>query len=97
MRALSVVVEAACRPLRIKPPIYPRRVEFFAHDYAFDISKAERRLGYSPKVDMDEGIDRTIAAYRDEGAAGLKEFSVRRTADARASATDGQGGNVGWR
>ncbi len=67
VRALSVLVEAACRPLGIQPPIYPRRVDFYAHDYDFDIGKAERILGYRPKVDMDEGISRTVAAYRQAG------------------------------
>ena len=67
MRLLSAVVEAVCRPLGIQPPIYPRRVDFYAHDYEFDISKAERVLGHRPRIDIDEGIELTIAAYRQEG------------------------------
>ena len=67
VRALSVLVEAVCRPLGVQPPIYPRRVDFYAHDYEFDIGKAERMLGYRPRVDMDEGISRTVAAYRQAG------------------------------
>jgi nucleoside-diphosphate-sugar epimerase len=39
VRALSVAVEAVCRPLGVQPPIYPRRVDFYAHDYEFDIGK----------------------------------------------------------
>ena len=67
VRALSVLVEAVCRPLRVQPPIYPRRVDFYAHDYEFDIGKAARLLGYRPKVDMDEGIEKTVTAYRQAG------------------------------
>lgn len=63
----SAAVELVCRPLRIQPPIYPRRVDFYAHDYEFDTSKARTALGYRPAVDIPEGIRRTIASYRDEG------------------------------
>ncbi|HEU4334162.1 MAG TPA: NAD-dependent epimerase/dehydratase family protein, partial [Candidatus Eisenbacteria bacterium] len=63
----SAVIEALCRPLKIQPPIYPRRVHFYAHDYAFDISKARATLGFDPRVDVPEGVRRTIAAYRSEG------------------------------
>lgn len=68
VRWLSAMVELACRPLGVQPPIYPRRVEFYAHDYAFDTSKARATLGFEPKVNVAEGVRRTIAAYRKEGA-----------------------------
>lgn len=67
VRALSVLVEAVCQPLGVQPPIYPRRVDFYAHDYEFDIGKAERMLGWRPTTDMDEGISRTVSAYRQAG------------------------------
>jgi nucleoside-diphosphate-sugar epimerase len=63
----SVLVEGACRPLRIQPPIYPRRVNFYAHDYEFDTAKARAALGFRPRVDVGEGVLRTIEAYRAEG------------------------------
>lgn len=63
----SAAVEAICRPLRIQPPIYRRRVDFYAHDYEFDISRARTQLGFLPRVDVAEGVARTIAAYRTEG------------------------------
>lgn len=63
----SAVVEALCRPFHVQPPIYPRRVNFYAHDYAFDTSKARRLLGYAPRVDVPDGVVRTIEAYRAEG------------------------------
>ena len=67
VHAAAVVCEWACRPLGIAPPLYPRRVEFFAHDRAFDISKARRLLGYEPRVDLEEGLARTAAWYREQG------------------------------
>ncbi len=43
--AAGAVCEAVCVPLRVKPPLFRRRVDFFTHDRAFDISKARRTLG----------------------------------------------------
>jgi nucleoside-diphosphate-sugar epimerase len=64
---LSWVIEAACRPFGIQPPIYPRRVDFYAHDYDFDTAKARKYLGWTPRVGLAEGVRRTIAAYRERG------------------------------
>jgi nucleoside-diphosphate-sugar epimerase len=53
--------EALCVPLRIEPPLYRRRVDFYTKSRAFDISRARNELGYEPIVDLPEGIRRTIA------------------------------------
>lgn len=65
--AASVVCEALCKPMGVSPPLYPRRVEFFKKDRAFSIEKARRMLGYEPAVDLDEGLARTAAWYRETG------------------------------
>jgi nucleoside-diphosphate-sugar epimerase len=65
--AAGAVCEALCRPLRIQPPIYRRRVDFFLKNRAFDISKARRVLGYNPRVDLREGLARTADWYRMQG------------------------------
>ena len=65
--AASVLCDAICRPLGISPPLYPRRVEFFSKSRAFSIEKAQRMLGYAPKVGLREGLARTAAWYRQEG------------------------------
>lgn len=59
--------EAVCVPLGIEPPLHRRRVEFWVKSRAFSIEKARRVLGYVPRVDPDEGIARTAAAYREAG------------------------------
>jgi nucleoside-diphosphate-sugar epimerase len=64
---LGSVVETICVPLRIDPPIYRRRVDFFTKSRSFKIDKAERMLVYQPKVSVDEGLSRTFEWYRDEG------------------------------
>lgn len=63
----SVVCEKLCKLIGVSPPLFPRRVEFFEKDRAFDISKARRLLGYDPRVDLDEGLRRTAAWYREQG------------------------------
>lgn len=61
------VCEALCVPLGIDPPLHRRRVDFWTKSRAFSIEKARRLLGYSPKVDLDEGLSRTVAWYRQAG------------------------------
>ncbi len=63
----GALCEFVCRPFRINPPVYRRRVDFFIKDRAFDITKAKRVLGYRPKIDLRTGIDRTARWYIEEG------------------------------
>jgi len=59
--------EAVCVPLRVEPPIYRRRVDFFTKSRAFDISRARAELGYAPKVTLREGVRRSLEWYRLKG------------------------------
>ncbi|HHO48758.1 MAG TPA: NAD-dependent epimerase/dehydratase family protein [Desulfobacteraceae bacterium] len=61
------VCEKVCKPFHIKPPIFPRRVDWYRQNRAFDISKAKRDLGYAPTITLDEGLKRTAAWYKAEG------------------------------
>ena len=61
--ATAVVSDKLSRPLGVIPPLYPRRMDFFSKDRAFDISKARRLLGYEPTVELAEGICRTAEWY----------------------------------
>ncbi len=63
----GLACEAICVPLRIEPPLYRRRVDFYTKSRAFDITRARTELGYRPQVDLREGIRRTIAWYRAQG------------------------------
>ncbi len=64
---LARVVESLCVALRVEPPLHERRVRFFKNNRAFTIEKARRVLGYEPRVDLDEGMRRTVAWYREKG------------------------------
>ncbi len=59
--------EKICKPLRISPPIFPRRVDWFRQNRAFSIERAKRDLGYDPKIKLDEGLKRTYEWYKAEG------------------------------
>jgi nucleoside-diphosphate-sugar epimerase len=61
------VCEQICKPFGVTPPIFPRRVDWYRHNRAFDIRKAKRDLGYKPLVSLTEGLARTAAWYRAEG------------------------------
>jgi dihydroflavonol-4-reductase len=65
--AAGAVLELLFKPLGKQPPLHRRSVHFFTHDRWFDISKARRVLGYSPKVSLREGMERTARWYRDQG------------------------------
>jgi nucleoside-diphosphate-sugar epimerase len=58
------ICKAVCPLLGLEPPLYPRRLDFFRKDRAFDSTKAKTMLGYEPKVWLREGIARTVAWYR---------------------------------
>ena len=63
----GAVCEALCAPFGIEPPIYRRRVDFFTKSRAFDISRARTELGYEPRIDLRQGIRRTLLWYRQHG------------------------------
>jgi dihydroflavonol-4-reductase len=65
--SLGFLCEKICVPLRVEPPIYRRRVDFFTQNHAFDITKAKQDLGYSPKVEPQEGIHLTTEWYKLHG------------------------------
>lgn len=59
--------EKICKPFRISPPIFPRRVDWYRQNRAFRIDKARNELGYEPRVGLDEGLRHTAEWYIEEG------------------------------
>ncbi|HET7292487.1 MAG TPA: NAD-dependent epimerase/dehydratase family protein, partial [Vicinamibacteria bacterium] len=59
--------EALFVPLGLEPPLHRRRVDFWTKNRSFSIEKARRLLGYEPQVDVEEGVARTVSAYREAG------------------------------
>lgn len=62
----GVLCEMICVPLRVEPPLYRRRVDFYTKSRAFDTKRARTELGFAPKVDLEEGIHRTADWYRQQ-------------------------------
>ena len=67
MLGLGTLFERVCRPLGIDPPIYRRRIEFFVNNRSYDTAKATARLGFTPKISLDDGLARTASWYREQG------------------------------
>jgi nucleoside-diphosphate-sugar epimerase len=63
----GLLMEIICKPLRLSPPLYRRRVNFFRMMRDFDISKARRELGFQPKVDLFRGAQLTMEWYHRKG------------------------------
>src|SRR5262249_54629402 len=65
--AASATVEFACKPFKISPPIFRRRVAWFKANRAYSIERAKTELGYVPAIGLEEGLRRTAAWYRQQG------------------------------
>ncbi|MCK4596587.1 oxidoreductase, partial [bacterium] len=63
----SALCEFLCRPMGINPPLHRRRIDFFRKSRSFDISRAQRELGFRPKTDLKTGMKLTAAWYRERG------------------------------
>jgi nucleoside-diphosphate-sugar epimerase len=63
----AAACEGVCRPLGLEPPLFRRRAEWFRQTRAFTVEKAQRELGFEPRVPLAEGLRRTAAWYREHG------------------------------
>lgn len=63
----AALCEDLCRPLGVEPPLHRRRLDFFLKQRAFEIDKARRELKWEPRVELEEGVSRTLAWYRSAG------------------------------
>jgi nucleoside-diphosphate-sugar epimerase len=63
----GLICEIVCVPLRVEPPLFRRRVDFYTKSRAFDTTRARTELGFNPQVSLKEGIHRTAAWYRGQG------------------------------
>lgn len=61
----SDIFEWFGKKFHFEPPIFRRRIEFFVKNRAFNISSAVEDLGFKPEVELEEGLKKTVAWYRD--------------------------------
>lgn len=59
--------EIVCKPFKINPPLFRRRVHWFQNNRAYHITKAQTELGYQPAIPLEEGLRRTAVWYREKG------------------------------
>ncbi|MFU8780934.1 MAG: NAD-dependent epimerase/dehydratase family protein, partial [Kiritimatiellia bacterium] len=64
---LADICEWLCKPLKIEPPIYRRRVAFYSKDRDFTVDKMRRILGYTPLHSNEQGITETADWYVKKG------------------------------
>jgi nucleoside-diphosphate-sugar epimerase len=64
---IAFACEMVCKPLRLNPPIFRRRIDWFRQVRAFSIEKAKKELGYIPRVSTEEGLRRTVKWYQEHG------------------------------
>jgi nucleoside-diphosphate-sugar epimerase len=51
------------------------RVQLFLQDYRFDLTRARTELGYSPRISIEEMLQRTLDSYRQQGVLPLRAQS----------------------
>jgi nucleoside-diphosphate-sugar epimerase len=62
--AAATAVELGSAALHVSPPIFRRRADWYRQNRAFDIGKAQRELGYDPRVGLEAGLESTAAWYK---------------------------------
>ncbi|WP_224241405.1 NAD-dependent epimerase/dehydratase family protein [Hyalangium gracile] len=69
-RTVAAGLEALYRlvPALGEPPLTRYTVSLVGVNQTLDITAARRELGYAPRVSLDEGLARTLAAFREEHA-----------------------------
>jgi nucleoside-diphosphate-sugar epimerase len=67
MRALAALTEDVCAVLKVAPPLYRRRLDFYTVDVKYDISKAREVLQWTPQIGLDAGLRMSADWYRQQG------------------------------
>jgi len=67
MQWLGTLCEWVCTPLRLSPPIYRRRVDFFTKHREFNGAKAEKELLYRSSKSFEEEVAEITCWYRAKG------------------------------
>lgn len=67
VRPVFAVIEGVSKALGIEPPATSAALSFVGRQGKYSIEKARRRLGYEPRVNLDEGMSRTRDWLASEG------------------------------
>jgi dihydroflavonol-4-reductase len=67
MRVLAAITEDVCGVLKIPPPLYRRRLDFYTVDVQYDIRKSRDLLQWTPQIGLDAGLRLSAEWYRQQG------------------------------
>jgi nucleoside-diphosphate-sugar epimerase len=67
MRVLAAITEDVCGVLKVSPPLYRRRLDFYTVDVQYDIRKSRDVLQWTPQVGLDAGLRMSADWYREQG------------------------------
>jgi nucleoside-diphosphate-sugar epimerase len=67
MQWLGSLCEGICLPLKISPPLYRRRVDFYTKSRSYDGRKARGELGFEPCLTLEQEIHDIVTDYRQRG------------------------------
>ena len=71
-KAAGIALQAAFKPLGLRPPFSRRSMDFYLKNNAYDIGKARRELGFQPQVDLHTGLVKTLAWLDDRASEEMK-------------------------
>jgi len=61
------VIEFICGIIKVKPLMYRRSMDFFTKSVEFDVTKAQRLLGFESQIEIRDGVSQTAAWYKASG------------------------------
>lgn len=64
---LAYLMEMASKPFNYEPPLFRRRLTWFATNRGWDISRARSELGYRPRIGLEEGLRKSMLWYEERG------------------------------
>jgi nucleoside-diphosphate-sugar epimerase len=65
--AAAILMEKACQPLGIQPPLHRRRLDFFRKSFLFSQERSTKLLGFTPRVSFEQGVAETARWYTARG------------------------------
>lgn len=66
MKVAAAVIEDLCRILGRTPPLHRRTLDFYRTDVVYDTARARQTLQWTPRVNLEEGLQRTLDWYREQ-------------------------------
>jgi dihydroflavonol-4-reductase len=66
-RCLASVGETAGRVFGFEPPLTLSRVSALSDNWGYSIQQAREDLDYMPRIDLEEGLNRTVRWYQERG------------------------------